>query len=281
MSVESRVASPQPTTNNSRIPGWQSAFTLVFNSGEYDPESPEGQHLIAHEVVHTLQQPDAPISMMPKTEVEMEVDPDPAAEREADEIAGQVMRGWETGLEGEMADTEIHVQRFTGAIADIGSTVASFAKVNHETLKNDQKREADSYAQMGATEGSVEDRVENLEEQVSELGKYVSEQIRPASTKRKMVSEAGKDALSSGAGLATGAGIAALGLAGPLGAIIGAGLAGAATKGMLDTSPAIGQTAEQMASGRVHEKAGALRDRLPGWLGGRDEDDEWSEGSKF
>uniref|UniRef100_UPI0006778653 eCIS core domain-containing protein n=1 Tax=Natrialba magadii TaxID=13769 RepID=UPI0006778653 len=98
MSVEFRVASPQPTTNNSRIPGWQSAFTLVFNSGEYDPESPEGQHLIAHEVVHTLQQPDAPISMMPKTEVEMEVDPDPAAEREADEIAGQVMRGWEAGL---------------------------------------------------------------------------------------------------------------------------------------------------------------------------------------
>ena len=98
---------------------------IAFGPGEYDPESPKGQHLIAHEVVHTLQQPDAPISMMPKTEVEMEVDPDPAAEREADEIAGQVMRGWETGLEGEMADTEIHVQRFTGAIA--GAALAGAA----------------------------------------------------------------------------------------------------------------------------------------------------------
>ncbi|ADD04331.1 DUF4157 domain protein [Natrialba magadii ATCC 43099] len=250
---------------------------IAFGPDEYDPSSPEGQHLIAHEVVHTLQQPDAPISMMPKTEVEMEVDPDPAAEREADEIAGQVMRGWEAGLEGEMADTEIHVQRFTGAIADIGSTVASFAKVNHDAQKAAQEDKADSYAQMGATEGNIEERVENLEEQVSKLGEYVSEQVRPASTKRQMVTEAGKDALSSGAGLATGAGIAALGLAGPFGAIIGAGLAGAATKGMLDTSPAIGQTAEQMASGRVHEKAGALRDRLPGWLGGRDEDDEWGD----
>ncbi|WP_246084405.1 eCIS core domain-containing protein [Salinadaptatus halalkaliphilus] len=254
---------------------------IAFGPGEYDPSSPEGQHLIAHEVVHTLQQPDAPLSMMPKTEVEMEVDPDPAAEREADEIAGQIMRGWETGLEGEMADTEIHVQRFTGAIADIGSTVASFAKVNHKILKGAQEDKADKYAQMGATEGNIEERVENLEDQVSKLGEYVSEQVRPASTKRKMVSEAGKDALSSGAGLATGAGIAALGLAGPLGAIAGAALAGAATKGMLDTSPAIGQTAKQMAPGRVHEKAGALRDRLPGWLGGRDEDDdEWEASNK-
>ncbi|ADD04329.1 uncharacterized protein Nmag_0744 [Natrialba magadii ATCC 43099] len=74
-----------------------------------------------------------------------------------------------------------------------------------------------------------------LENQVSTLGEYVSEQVRPASTKRQMVTEAGKDALSSGAGLATGAGIAALGLAGPLGTIIGAGLAGAATKGRLET----------------------------------------------
>ncbi|ARS91859.1 hypothetical protein B1756_13975 [Natrarchaeobaculum aegyptiacum] len=204
-------------------------------------------------------------------------DHEPAGEASVPDSVRAVVSEPGQQLEGEMADTEIHVQRFTGAIADIGSTAASFVKFNHEAQKTAQEAEADSYAQMGGTEGSVEERVENLEEQVSELGKYVSEQIRPASTKRQMVSEAGKDVLSSGAGLATGGGIAALGLAGPFGAIAGAALAGAATKGMLDTSPAIGQTAEQMASGRVHEKAGALRDRLPGWLGGRDEDDEWGD----
>ncbi|THE64833.1 DUF4157 domain-containing protein [Salinadaptatus halalkaliphilus] len=251
---------------------------IAFGPGEYDPESPKGQHLIAHEVVHTLQQPAAPISMMPKTEVGMEVDPDPAAEREADEIAGQIMRGWETGLEGEMADTEIHVQRFTGAIADIGSTAASMVKLNHEAQKNAQEAEAESYAQMGGTEGSLEDRVENLEKQVSKLGEYVSEQVAPASTKRQMVTEAGKDALSSGAGLATGAGIAALGLAGPLGAIAGAALAGAATKGMMDTSSAVSQTAKQVTPDWLDEWGDSVTDRLPKWLGGRDEDEDQYHG---
>jgi len=113
-------------------------------------------------------------------------------------------------------------------------------------------------------------------ERVSELGEYVAEQVAPASTKRQMVSEAGKDALSSGAGLATGAGITALGLAGPLGAIAGAALAGAATKGVLDTSSAIGQTAEQMAPEWMTGEDTRWRDRLPGWLGGRDED--WQAG---
>ncbi|QCW01740.1 DUF4157 domain-containing protein [Natrinema pallidum] len=36
------------------------AFTcgtdIVFNAGEYDPESPEGQHLLAHELAHVTQQ---------------------------------------------------------------------------------------------------------------------------------------------------------------------------------------------------------------------------------
>ncbi|ELY26734.1 hypothetical protein C500_16285, partial [Natrialba magadii ATCC 43099] len=100
-------------------------------------------------------------------------------------------------------------------------------------------------------------------------------------TKRQMVTEAGKDALSSGAGLATGAGIAALGLAGPLGAIAGAALAGAATKGMLDTSSAVSQTAEQVTPDWLDEWGDSVTDRLPGWLGGRDEDDdEWEASNK-
>jgi len=248
---------------------------IAFGPGEYDPASPEGQHLLAHEVVHTLQQPDAPISMMPKTELEMEIDPDPAAEREADEVAGQVMRGWETGLRGELADTEMHVQRFTGAIADIGSTMASFAKRNHEIKKDNQQREAEGYRNMGGTDGSVEDRLSNLEKQVSSLGEYVATQVEPSTTKAKMASEAGKDVISGGAAVTTAAGVGLLGLAGPLGAILGAAVAGAATKGVLDTAPAIGQTAKQMAPDRVSEKAGSLRERLPGWLGGRNEDEDF------
>ncbi len=257
---------------------------IAFGPGEYDPQSPEGQHLLAHEVVHTLQQPDAPISMMPKTEVEMEIDPDPAAEREADEVAGQVMCGWETGLRGDLADTEMHVQRFTGAIADIGSTMASYAKRNHEIKKDNQRREADGYRNMGGTDGSVEERLSNLEDQVSSLGEYVATQVEPSTTKAKMASEAGKDVISGGAGLMTAAGITGLGLAGPVGAILGAAVTGAATKGVLDTAPAIGQTAKQVTPDWLGEWGGAVTDRLPGWLGGRNEGEEMkdhSDGAKF
>ncbi len=59
------------------------AFTCgndtVFNSGEYDPESPEGQHLLAHELAHVKQQNGgAPISMMPKEGADLEIDLDPS-----------------------------------------------------------------------------------------------------------------------------------------------------------------------------------------------------------
>ncbi len=46
------------------------AFTvgnhIAFNHGEYDPESPEGQHILAHELAHVRQQTGADISMMPQ-----------------------------------------------------------------------------------------------------------------------------------------------------------------------------------------------------------------------
>ncbi|ELY88711.1 hypothetical protein C483_15272 [Natrialba hulunbeirensis JCM 10989] len=91
------------------------AFTcgndIVFNSGEYDTESPKGQHLLAHELAHVNQQNGgAPISMMPKEGADLEIDPDPQLEREADKEAQRVMKGAELGLES-LADTNVHVQR--------------------------------------------------------------------------------------------------------------------------------------------------------------------------
>ena len=45
------------------------AFTcgtdIVFNSGEYDPESPRGQFLLTHELAHVSQQTEGAISMLP------------------------------------------------------------------------------------------------------------------------------------------------------------------------------------------------------------------------
>ena len=90
------------------------AFTvgnhIAFNSGEYDPNSAEGQHVLAHELAHVRQQTNGAVSMLPQEGVELEIDPDPALEREAEETAQRVMQGGKLGIQ-RLADTEVHIQR--------------------------------------------------------------------------------------------------------------------------------------------------------------------------
>jgi len=94
------------------------AFTVgnhvAFNSGEYDPESAEGQHVLAHELAHVRQQTGGAVSMLPQEDVELEIDPDPELEREAEETAQRVMEGGELGIQ-RMKQSEVHVQRMPGA----------------------------------------------------------------------------------------------------------------------------------------------------------------------
>jgi hypothetical protein len=90
------------------------AFTVgnhvAFNAGEYDPESAEGQHVLAHELAHVRQQTGGAVSMLPQEDVGLEIDPDPALEREAEETAQRVMEGSELGIQ-RLTDTKVHVQR--------------------------------------------------------------------------------------------------------------------------------------------------------------------------
>ncbi|ELY83033.1 eCIS core domain-containing protein, partial [Natrinema altunense] len=57
------------------------AFTVgnhvAFNAGEYDPSSPEGQHVLAHELAHVRQQTGGAVSMLPQENLGLEIDPDP------------------------------------------------------------------------------------------------------------------------------------------------------------------------------------------------------------
>jgi hypothetical protein len=62
---------------------------IVFASGSYQPHTHSGRHLIAHELVHTLQQNSQPRGQQPKLEIGEEND---EFEREADRIADQAMR---------------------------------------------------------------------------------------------------------------------------------------------------------------------------------------------
>ncbi|WP_245547759.1 eCIS core domain-containing protein [Halovivax ruber] len=86
------------------------AFTvgnhIAFNAGEYDPESPEGQHLLAH----VKQQTGAAISMMPQADADLEIDPDPQLEREADQAAEEALSGEEALIVNRLG-TDVHIQR--------------------------------------------------------------------------------------------------------------------------------------------------------------------------
>ena len=62
---------------------------IVFASGQYQPHTNSGRHLIVHELVHTLQQRDQ--SRAPQTKLEIGEEGD-ELEREADRLADQVMR---------------------------------------------------------------------------------------------------------------------------------------------------------------------------------------------
>jgi hypothetical protein len=72
------------------------AFTtgqdIFFSSGSYNPTSTEGQHLIAHEVVHTVQQANGAVAGTPTAEGVSISDPSDAFEQEAEQVADQVMQ---------------------------------------------------------------------------------------------------------------------------------------------------------------------------------------------
>jgi predicted secreted Zn-dependent protease len=76
------------------------AFTtgqdIFFSSGSYDPSSSEGQHLIAHEVVHTVQQANGAVAGTATAGGVSISDPSDAFEQEAEQVANQVMRMTET-----------------------------------------------------------------------------------------------------------------------------------------------------------------------------------------
>ncbi|MBL9020395.1 MAG: DUF4157 domain-containing protein [Myxococcales bacterium] len=63
---------------------------IHFGAGQYDPESQGGQHLIAHEVAHTVQQAGGASRMQFKLEVSSSGD---AHEREADRAADSMVAG--------------------------------------------------------------------------------------------------------------------------------------------------------------------------------------------
>lgn len=85
---------------------------IHFGAGEYDPHSSEGQRLVAHEVVHTVQQAGG----APRAQFKLEVStPGDAHEQEADALADRMVSGASalggagvTGVTAQASGTGIH-----------------------------------------------------------------------------------------------------------------------------------------------------------------------------
>ncbi|NGM71630.1 DUF4157 domain-containing protein, partial [Natronolimnobius sp. AArcel1] len=215
------------------------AFTvgnhIAFGPGEYDPQSTAGQHLITHEVVHTLQQPDAPLSMMPKTEPQLEIDPDEGAEREADEIATEVMKGGKLGITS-MWQTDVHIQRWglSRAVTGTADRLSKFKATMDENLSSRTKEKQDraqKFAEMGqrGDGSSIPERVDSLEQDVSELGTYVADQVSPTGLGQKIRTAVTDNVVATGAGLTVGGAMAYTGLQNGSPELVTAGVSAAST----------------------------------------------------
>ncbi|WP_018259015.1 eCIS core domain-containing protein [Halomicrobium katesii] len=146
------------------------AFTcgnsIVFNSGEYDPSSPEGQFLLAHELAHVKQQNGgAPLSMMPQENADLEIDPDPQLERDADRAAEEALSG-EEPLTVNRLGTDVHVQRAPKFTDYVASTDAQERFLDNggeiDALDTDPEK-------IEELQSKVEE-LEDLAQQISELG---------------------------------------------------------------------------------------------------------------
>lgn len=79
---------------------------IVFGPGQYSPATHSGRRLLAHELVHVIQQSQSGPGLSPKLEIGLAGD---CAEREADDVAARVMAG-ETVRAGSLLRTQ-RVQR--------------------------------------------------------------------------------------------------------------------------------------------------------------------------
>ncbi|OIB58853.1 DUF4157 domain-containing protein [Natrialba sp. SSL1] len=225
------------------------AFTcgndIVFNSGEYDTESPEGQHLLAHELAHVKQQNGgATISMMPQEGADLEIDPDPQLERKADEAAKQALSGKGPLVVNRMG-TDVHVQRTPAEVS----------------VENNYKGISD-----------LVDEVSELREQVSENSQTI-EQTQSSLTSLE-------DEVHSGLGEKT-AGLAAGGIGAGAIALGRAGMEPALQEGLSETAmnpelaaPAMAASLMAVGVGTASTGAKSLWDRAKERFSGDEIDEE-------
>ncbi|ELZ11194.1 hypothetical protein C478_12315 [Natrinema thermotolerans DSM 11552] len=208
---------------------------VAFNTGEYDPSSAEGQHVLAH----VRQQTGGAVSMLPQ-EGELEIDPDERLEREAKETAQRVMRGSKIDVH-RMRTSDVHVQRMDAASMQYAAGMLANEQ-NREMMMAAGKQTAQeaqdaavektdemTTQQYRLTKGQLKEMVSSVTDP-SELGKYMEAKgIEPISSLQESLSSGFRGGMKGWK-----AGSFAGSFAGPVGTVAG-GLAGVPIGYLLST----------------------------------------------
>lgn len=104
---------------------------IHFGAGEYDPSSAEGQHLIAHEVAHAVQQGKGSAPAAPQFKLAASQEHDPA-EREADRAADAMVHGSRASVSAQPAGVALKkpdAERKTAGVPEVLAHTS--AKVTH------------------------------------------------------------------------------------------------------------------------------------------------------
>jgi outer membrane protein OmpA-like peptidoglycan-associated protein len=130
------------------------AFTfgrnMVFGAGRYEPGTPEGQRLLAHELAHTLQQPEGPSIGVTRIS-----DPGDSVERDADRVAGDVIAEGRACVAMTASAGTLYRQPLPGfrpgpaphMARAVGSELLDSFPLEKHTLTDDQKKRLAIFAQ--------------------------------------------------------------------------------------------------------------------------------------
>jgi beta-lactamase superfamily II metal-dependent hydrolase len=131
------------------------AFTVGqdvhFGQGQFDPSSPDGYKLLAHEVTHTLQQPAAAPARSPL----LVSAPDSTAERQAEQVATAVTAGRTADLT-TVAHTPAVVGRDPDPAAAASTTVTGLDPALSASLSEDDKKTLAQAFPQGVTAGPAQ-----------------------------------------------------------------------------------------------------------------------------
>ena len=227
------------------------AFTVgnhvAFNSGEYDPESAEGQHVLAHELAHVRQQTGGAVSMLPQEDVGLEIDPDPALEREAEETAQRAMEGGELGIQ-RMSDSEVHVQRSVkGAISSVKDKLPGVSSDGEESQFQE------------LSDGDLSETVGTLVENQRQIMSHIEDQ------QRGMVDKVGEATGKGVVGGAVGLGVGLVTQNPVMGALAG-GAAGDVAKTMYGSVYQPGKEKLTDVAEVGAEKLGGIKDSITDYI---------------